>query len=52
MAKRLSNIEFLKRHSYRVDGMTEESAKEFIIEQSKIRMPYKYMVNRARQISK
>jgi len=48
---KLTNLEFLKKYSYKTAGMSENDAKAFIIAQSKIRMPYKYMVNRARQIS-
>lgn len=49
---KLTNLEFLKKHSYKTDGMSEDDAKAFIIAQSKKDMPYKYIVNRARFLNK
>ena len=44
---KLTNLEFLKKHNYSTKGMSEEDAKAFIIEQSKMNMAYKYIIKRA-----
>jgi len=49
---KLTNLEFLNKHSYSTEGMSEADAKAFIIEQSKMNMAYKYIIKRARQIIK
>lgn len=47
----MTNIEFLKKHSYSTGKMTEDDATNFILEQADKRvLPFKYMKNRAKQI--
>lgn len=44
----ISNIDFLKRHSYSVKDMTEEDAEKFIIKQGTGKFAiFKYMKKRA-----
>ena len=47
-----TNIAFLDKHGYSTSGMSEEDAKAFILEQSKMKLAYKYIIKRAEQIKK